>query len=109
MSTVHYIVLIDNENETYDTSLIMKTESVEEIDKKIVELKQELKKDQVLHTYYVYITKTDDNYDGYVINNISSVSKIAEAVKSDASYASVASDTSVKAVESVEPVESLLK
>lgn len=103
MSTVHYIVLIDNENETYDTSLIMKTESVEEINKKIVELKQELKKDQDLHTYYVYITKTDDNYDGYVINNISSVSKIAEAVKSDAS------DTSVKAVESDASVESLLK
>ena len=89
MSTVHYIVLIDNENETYDTSLIMKTESVDEINKKIVELKQELKKDQDLHTYYVYITKTDDNYDGYVINNISSVSKIAEAVASDASVESL--------------------
>lgn len=33
----------------------------------------------------MYITRTDDNYDGYVINDMSSVSEIAEDVEPDVS------------------------
>ena len=61
MSTVHYIVRIDNKNKTYDTSLIMKTELENEIDTKIKELKQKQ------NSYFVHITKTNDTYDGNII------------------------------------------
>ena len=74
MSTVHYIVRIDNKNKTYDTSLIMKTELENEIDTKIKELKQKQ------NSYFVHITKTDDNYDGYIIDDTRLVSEIADAV-----------------------------
>lgn len=74
MSTVHYIVRIDNKNETYDTSLIMKTELENEIDTKIKELQH------TPDTYFLHITKTDDNYNGYIIDNTRLVSEIADAV-----------------------------
>ena len=61
MSTVHYIVRIDNTNETYDTSLIMKTELEDEIDTKIKELQH------TPDTYFLHITKTNDTYDGNII------------------------------------------
>ena len=61
MSTVHYIVRIDNKNETYDTSLIIKTELEDEIDTKIKELQH------TPDTYFLHITKTNDTYDGNII------------------------------------------
>ena len=61
MSTVHYIVQIDINGKTYDTSLIMKTESIEEIEA----FKNSVTNEKV---HFLHITKTDDKYDGYIID-----------------------------------------
>ena len=80
MSTVHYIVRIDNKHETYDTSLIMKTELEDEIDTKIKELQH------TPDTYFLHITKTNDTYDGNII-----LAAPAPASAAPASAASAAS------------------
>jgi len=68
MSTVHYIVQIDINGETYDTSLIMKTESLTEVEA----FKNSVTNENV---HFLHITKTDDKYDGYIIDVVQPIVK----------------------------------
>jgi len=68
MSTVHYIVQIDINGKTYDTSLIMKTESIKEIEA----FKNSVTNEKV---HFLHITKTDDKYDGYIIDVVQPIVK----------------------------------
>jgi hypothetical protein len=68
MSTVHYIVQIDINGETYDTSLIMKTESLNDVEAFKIPVVNET-------VHFLHITKTDNKYDGYTINKVQPIVK----------------------------------
>jgi hypothetical protein len=76
MNTVHYIVQIDINDNTYDTSLIMKTESLKDVEAFKIPVVNET-------VHFLHITKTDNKYDGYTINKVQPIIQLDKDLRDD--------------------------
>jgi len=76
MNTVHYIVQIDINDNTYDTSLIMKTESLKDVEAFKIPVVNET-------VHFLHITKTNNKYDGYTINKVQPIIQLDKDLRDD--------------------------